>query len=187
MITITLNKIKAHDPCQDGWKTLLASKGKTKADNVEFPLIDVLDSNGLDDALWCLRCLPEHNDKWRLLAVSFARGVEHLMQDKRSINALEVAERHARGKATDEELRDARHAAWHAAIAAIAAKAVARTAAKAVASAAASAAEKDAAWHAAIAAWHANDAAWYANGVSAGVAARAKQENLLRAALAEAA
>ena len=36
MITITLNKIKEHDPCEDGWKTLLKSKGKTKADDAAW-------------------------------------------------------------------------------------------------------------------------------------------------------
>ena len=92
MITITLNKIKEHGPCEDGWKKLLKSQGKTKADDVEFPLTDVLESNGLDDALWCLRCLPEHNATWRLLAVRFARG-----------------------EATDDELTAAGDAAWAAA------------------------------------------------------------------------
>lgn len=111
MITITLNKIKAHGFCADGWKKLLDSKGKTEADDEEFPLADVLDSNGLDDALWCLRCLPEHNAKWRLLAVKFAREVQHLMEDERSIKALDVAEKYFRGEATDQELKDARDAA----------------------------------------------------------------------------
>ena len=110
-IQITLNKIKAHDPCQDGWIKLLESKGKTTADDEEFPLSDVLDSNGLGDALWCLRCLPEHDNKWRLLAVKFAREVEHLMKDERSIKALDVAEKHARGEVSHDELEAARVAA----------------------------------------------------------------------------
>ncbi len=47
MITITLNKIRAHSPCEYGWKTLLQSKTGVGMDD-EFPLADVLDSNGLD-------------------------------------------------------------------------------------------------------------------------------------------
>ena len=55
----------------------------------------------------------------RLFAVRCARRVQHLMTDPRSLAALDVAERRARGEATDEELaaaRDAaRDAAWTAA------------------------------------------------------------------------
>ena len=80
----------------------------------EFPLADVLDSNGFDDTLWCLRCLPEHDKTWRLFAVWCARQVQHLMTDQRSFDALDVAERHAHGLATDEELAAARAAAWDA-------------------------------------------------------------------------
>ena len=113
MITITLNKIRAHSPCEDGWKKLLKSKGGTDADySAEFPLSDVLDSNDLADTLWCLRCLPKHNNLWRLYAVWCARQVQHLMKDQRSIDALDVAERRARGLATDAELAAAWAAAW---------------------------------------------------------------------------
>jgi hypothetical protein len=55
----------------------------------------------------------------RLLAVAFARRVQLIMRDLRSIAALDVAYRHAKGKATDEELATAhsaaRDAAWSAA------------------------------------------------------------------------
>lgn len=114
MITITLNKIRAHSPCKSGWEKLLRHLGKTQADDEEFPLSVVLDSNGLDDALWCCRCLPEYDREWRLFAVWCARKVQHLMTDQRSITAIDVAERYAIGDATDDEL----HAAWDAALAA---------------------------------------------------------------------
>ena len=127
---ITLNKIKARNPCEDGWKKLLTYQCKTKSDDEEFPLADVLKSNGFDDALWCVRCLPEHNKKWRLLAVKFARQAQHLMTDQRSIQALDIAEKHARGDASDDELKAAADAAWagEAAARAAAARAVARAA-----------------------------------------------------------
>lgn len=186
MITITLNKIRAHGPCESGWKTLLKAKADIGMDD-EFPLADVLDSNGLNDTLWCLRCLPQHDKVWRLFAVWCARQVQHLMADKRSINALDVAERHAHGLATDEELaaapgrpawaaRDARdaagYAAWDAAWAARAADA-AWGAAWGAAWAAARAA-RDAAW--APAGDAAREAAWEA----AREAAWAAQEEKLR-------
>jgi hypothetical protein len=187
MITITLNKIRAHSPCESGWKTLLKSKGGTTADySVEFPLTDVLDISGLHDTLWCLRCLPEHDNLWRLYAVWCARQVQHLMKDQRSIDALDVAERHARGLATDAELaaawedaeaaaRDAARDAWAAVCMADAAWA-AEAARAAAWVAAETAAAARGAWAAAWGAAEAAEAAWAA----AWAAARAAQEQKLR-------
>jgi hypothetical protein len=47
----------------------------------------------------------------RRFAVWSARQVQHLMNDERSVNALDVAERYANGAATDEELAAAHAAA----------------------------------------------------------------------------
>jgi hypothetical protein len=115
MITITMAQIKKHKPCTDGWKKLKKSKGFKAVDyDTPFPLSDVLEINGFLDALWCLLCLPEHDNLWRKYAVWCARQVQHLMTDQRSIDALDVAWRHSDGLATDEELQDARDAAWDA-------------------------------------------------------------------------
>ncbi len=148
MINTTLNKIRAHGPCEDGWRKLLKHLGKTEADDEPLPLLTVLDSNGLDDCLWCLRSVPEHDREWRLFAVWCARKVQHLMTDPRSLAALDVAERFANGTATAEELAAARDAAWDAAWAARAAWDAAWDAARAA---------RAAAW-AAWAAWDARDA-----------------------------
>jgi hypothetical protein len=98
----------------------------------------------------------------RKFAVWCARQVQHLMTDPRSVAALDVAERHADGLATDEELRaaraDARDAARAAAWAAWATARAAAEAARATARAAAEAA-RAAAWAAAEAARAAADAA----------------------------
>ena len=115
MPTTTLQAIREHGPCADGWKKLLAHLGKTGADDEPLSLLTILDSNGLDDALWCLRAMPEHNKHWRLYAVWCARQVQHLMTDARSVAALDVAERHAHGTASDQELAAARAAARDAA------------------------------------------------------------------------
>ena len=115
MITISLDEIREHGPCADGWVTLLDHLGKTKADDVRFPLTVVLDSNGLDDVLWCCKCLPQYAREWRLFAVWCARQVQHLMTDQRSVDALDVAEQYANGEATNEKLmstRAAARAAW---------------------------------------------------------------------------
>jgi hypothetical protein len=115
MIYTTLNRIKEHGPCIEGWRKLLKHLGKTGADDEPLALSVILESNGLDDALWCLRSVPEESKRWRLLAVAFARKVQHLMTDPRSLAALDVAERHASGIATDKELAAARAAAGDAA------------------------------------------------------------------------
>ena len=114
----TLNAIRDKHPCANGWKKLLANLGKTAADDEPLSLITILDSNGLDDAIWCLRAVTGHGKEIRLFAVWCARQVQHLMKDPRSINALDVAERFANGDATKEELAAARAAAWDAAWAA---------------------------------------------------------------------
>ena len=142
MSTTTLNAIREHGPCADGWRKLLTHLGKTAADDEPLSLLTILDSNGLDDALWCLRAMPEHNKHWRLYAVWCARQVQHLMTDARSVAALDVAERHAHGTASDQELAAAKAAAWDAAR--DAARAAARDAAGAAARAAAGAAARDA-------------------------------------------
>jgi len=51
----------------------------------------------------------------RLFGVFCTRSVEHLMTDQRSRDAIDVAERFAKGEATAEELSAARSAAWSAA------------------------------------------------------------------------
>ena len=168
----TLNKIRSHSPCESGWKKLLANLGKTKADDEPISIAFILESNGIDDALWCLRAVDGYQREMRLYAVDCARSVQHLMTDPRSLAALDVAERYAEGLATDAELSAASEAA----------RAVARDAAWAAASDAASDAAWAAAWAAArtaewAAAWAAartatRTAAWDAAGAAARTAAR---------------
>lgn len=148
-ILITLDQIRAHSPCEEGWRTLLRSKPGPGP----FPLSHIVESNGLDDALWCTRCLPEHDRIWRLFAVWCARQVP---QSDACLKALDVAERFANGQASKQELE--------------AASAAARGAARGAARAAA----WDAAWAAAIdaASDAASDAAWDAASAAASAAAR---------------
>ena len=160
MITTTLNRIREHSQCKDEWTKLLAELGKTAADNEPLPFATILEINGLDDALWCCRAEPQYAKEWRLLMVAYARRVEHLSTDPAVKNAIDVAERYANGKATDEELNAARTAAWDAAGAA----------AWAAAHDAASAAARAAAHDAASVASAANAAAWAAARAAASVA-----------------
>ena len=129
-----------------------------------------------DWMIWLINKMEWSNDKdLRLMAVAFARQVQHLMNDQRSINALDVAQRYANGETTVDELK----AAWAAA-----------RAAKAAASAAGAAwaaweAARDAAWAAARAAEAAEAAAEAAVEAAMGAraamgAAWADQANIIR-------
>ncbi|CFK42838.1 hypothetical protein [Burkholderia pseudomallei] len=178
--TVTLAALREAGACYGGYNKLVRSiQGKAfsmkDADreayihlrhDAEIPLLDILKSNGLDDALWTLRCISGADRDLRLFAVWCARQVEHLMEDQRSKDALNVAERFVNGEATDEERNAARNAAWDAAR--NAAWDAAWTARKAA---------RDAAWGAAWGAargavWAARDAARDAAGDAAGAAAR---------------
>ena len=133
----------------------------------------------------------------RFFAVWSARQVQHLMKDPRSLAALDVAEKHANGQASVEDLAAAWAAAWDAANAADnpaawdstwdaawdAAWAATWAATWAAANAAAMAADNAAAWDSAwdadraaanAAAWDAaNAAAWDSARAAANAAARA--------------
>jgi hypothetical protein len=169
-ITTALSRIYACNPCLDGWKKGLQAAGKTQADDEPITYEQILDAVGLEDALWCCRAEPQRAHLWRLYAVWCARQVQHLMTDQRSIAALDVAERHAKGEATDDELNTAWAAAWDTAGDAAGAAAWAARAA-AGAAGAAGAAARAAAW----AAGDAGDAAW-----AAGDAAGAAQSQAFR-------
>lgn len=151
----TLNKIRDKNPCELGWKILLSHLGKTKADDDPLSIATILDSNGIDDAIWCLCAVENRDREIRLFAVWCARQVQHLMTDPRSIAALDVAESFANGTATKKDLSAAQASAvaasWSAAQAAAQASAVAAVCWRYL----------DAAWYAALAARDASvDSAW---------------------------
>ena len=126
-----------------------------------------------EDRIWAFAVCTELPDSAkRIFAVrcvretplSDGRKVVDLITDHRSLNALDIAYKHAIGEASDEELAAARAAARAAALAAIrdAAWAAAMDAVRDAARAAAWAAVMDASWDAARApAWDAaRAAAW---------------------------
>jgi len=126
---VTLKQLREHKACVSGYNKVVCSLKKIpyveRETYIKFkhteaiPLLSILESNGLDDALWCLRC---NNVEWerdsRLFAVWCARQVQHLMTDKRSLEALDVAEAFANNNATLQDLYAARDAAFYAAWAA---------------------------------------------------------------------
>jgi hypothetical protein len=198
MLNTTFAELKEHGACTKGYKKLAKSLGGIKAygQDTLIPLTKIIESNGLDDALWCLRATVEDSDKLsRLLACDYAEHVLPIYEaknpsDKRPRTAIEVSRRFAVGEATSQELDATWGAAWDAAWAAAraaawdaawdaasdAARAAAWAAARAAAWAAAGDAAGDAAWAAARA------AAWAAAGDAAGDAEQdwQKQQFLAR-------
>ena len=160
-MTTTLNKIKAHSPCKDGWNKLLNYLGKTQADNEPLSIATIIQSNGIKDAVWALRAVEGKDKEIRLFAADCAELVLHIFEnrypnDDRPRKAIQAARDYANGVIDKYELA----AAWDAA------RAAAWDAARVAAGDAARAAARDAAWDAA------GDAARDAAGDAAGVAAR---------------
>ena len=117
VICITLSGIKKHGPCSDEFKRLLNRIGMSEEeDNQHISMETIIDSNGIDEAIWCLCAVSGHDKEIRLFAVWCARQVQHLMTDKRSVDAIDVAEQHALGAATEDDLRAAFEEAWNSAL-----------------------------------------------------------------------
>ena len=119
-IFTTLTEIREHSPCTSGWSKLLKSLGKTHADDEPLALEHILDSNGLDDALWALRAVKGHDKDLRLFACQCARLVlpiyeEKYPEDNRPRKAIEAAEKFALGRIDEAELEKAARAAADAA------------------------------------------------------------------------
>ena len=168
----TLKEIWSKNPCQDGWDKLVEGLGMSELkelsrndeapEDIEVSLRFILENNGWDNCKWAFPCVEGYKREFRLLAVAFARPVEHLTTDKEASRALDVAEQFANGRATNDELEvvaKAAAAAYDAAYAAADAETAAAYAAAKAASDAASANPASAAASAARAAASAADPA----------------------------
>jgi hypothetical protein len=112
--TLTWADFEQHEPCYSPAEKYGEWSG-TILDLLQHP--DIPDK----DKIWAFTRQGIVDDRTlRLFAVKCAREVQHLTNDERSINALDVAERYANGEATEEELDAAAAAAWAAAWAAAA-------------------------------------------------------------------
>ena len=175
MITTTLRQIRQHNPCREGWRTLLSALGKTEVDDEPLPLTTILQSNGLDDALWCLQTLTGHDEEIIRFALACVHEVSHLMTDQRSLNVLDALERHFESPLSKQEI-DRVLAEARAAEAAV-------RAAEAVWAAEAAA---EVVWAARAVAWAARAAVWAARAAAeaaeaAAEAAEAAEEGAARA------
>ena len=119
----TFAKLKAVAACESGYKKLAVSLGGvTKyGRNTPINLLQILDSNGVDNCLWALRAVahPERDRISRYIACDCAESVLHIFEkhrpnDNRPRNAIAVARKFSDGQATDSEKDAAWAAAWDA-------------------------------------------------------------------------
>jgi len=106
MKQFTLSDLRKLGPCYDPGRYLSETWCGTA--------LDILDVKAapFPDRLWMLMYAGFFSEKFiRLYAVWCARQVQHLMQDERSIRALDVAEAFANGTVTRAELWAANDAA----------------------------------------------------------------------------
>jgi len=187
----TLNRIKEHSPCSEGWSKLLTYLNKTEADDEPLDLLTILESNGVEDCLWAFKCTDNHNSIYRHIAADFAESVLHIYEsdypnDNRPRLAIQAARDYADGKIYDAAsnaakaaARAASNAAWAASWAArnasnVACDAWAASDATSNAARAASDVARDAAWAASNAAWAASDATSNAARAASDVACAAR-------------
>lgn len=169
MLHTTFNKCHEARACPEGYRKLAKYLGgiTTYGKDTPIPLSKIVESNGLLDAIWTLRCTVEPSENIQIeFACRCAEHVLHFYEDKypnddRPRKAIEKA----RACITDKSqaardaawaARDAaREAAWAAAGAAWAAAEAARAAALAAkaASSTTSGAARAAAWAAEAAVW----------------------------------
>ena len=111
----TLNEIRKYGPCESGWIKLLTYLNKTKADDDPVSFITILESNGIRDALWCLRVLPSYDLKVMEFKLKCARRVEHLDGSREAKRTLDIVENFINGDSSIKDLRKAAAAAYDAA------------------------------------------------------------------------
>jgi len=149
-LTTTLQRIKDAHACADGYRTLAKHLGgcESYGMDTEINLLTVLESNGVQDMIWCFRCTVEDSKLTASqLAIEFAAECLPIFEqcypnDFRPRGAIDAARWYMAGAVTLDELKKARSAAYTAAAytAAAAAAAAAADAADAAAAAASAAA-----------------------------------------------
>ena len=126
ILMTSLTEIASFNPCVSGWRDILKGQGKTKADDVPFPLKDCLKSNSFSDVCWLLAKRREEITVVATTAKLCADSVSHL-KNAASANAAAYAAAYATYAATHAAAaveyaisgaEDAAHAAGNAAYAA---------------------------------------------------------------------
>lgn len=158
---ITLAAIRAHSPCEEGWRTLVTALGTSDPDT-RLTIGDVAVANGVPDAMWSLRCIEDPRVRVAAVMPAVKRASAHTI-DQRVHDCIAALERWLAGD-DGVDLRAARAGALAAAaevgaLAEVAEVGEEEAEAAEAAEAAARAAERAAwAWEATLAAERAADA-----------------------------
>jgi hypothetical protein len=195
MLNTTFAKLKEAEACTKGYKKLAEYLGgvKTYGKDTLISLNKILESNGLDDTIWTLRCTVEPSEDF---IIEFAcRCAEYVLKnyeslypdDKRPRQAIEAARKcitdkseAAKSAAKSAARSAARSATWSAESAESAARSAAWSAGSAGSAAwSAESAARSAAWSAGSAAW---SAAWSAESAESAGSAAWSAESAARSA-----
>lgn len=79
--------------------------------DIEF----IFKSNGLDDALWALRCCkqtPELEKQERLFAIWCVKQIQYRVGDEQTMSIIHTVERYVDGEISREELRESNQLCW---------------------------------------------------------------------------
>lgn len=110
-IVATLDEIRHYKPCANSWRAMLRHKGKIRPDKEIFPVSDVLDACGQNEALWCIDMIG-YKPLVRHYVADCCERIAHLLTDPRSLNAIQAARRYASGQSDRTELSRAWNDAW---------------------------------------------------------------------------
>jgi len=116
----TLEKLRAKSACPDRYIHLLAALGKGWPDDKLIPLVKILETNGLDDAIWALGAVDGIEKETRLFAYDIAEHVlpiyeEKHPDDKRPRGAIKSARHLLEGEVSADDMvpiGGARVATW---------------------------------------------------------------------------
>ncbi len=117
LTTTTLRNIKENNPCQTGWQLLIKNLNKTEEDDEPLHFKTILDSNGIYDAIWCLRSVVEYDYEIGLFTLWCARQCEYLDATGFCENINNIAEMHLNGQCSSDTMGAARNdvtVAWFA-------------------------------------------------------------------------
>ena len=104
-LSITLRLVQQHKPYSSMWKTLVKAHGGVSADfGKSFPLSTVLDSNSLEDTLWCFKCLPEYEAVFARFTLFLIRHAERYTNDKRVPYCKSIIKEYVKGEVSTDEL-----------------------------------------------------------------------------------
>jgi hypothetical protein len=120
-LTTTLKSVYDHcTPGHEDWARLLKNLGKKEADDEPLTLIQILKADGIQAAIWMLLAADGRKNAIRLFGCYCARQALPVFEHVYSYNpalrlAIETSERYARGRASEDDLLNARLNAWTAA------------------------------------------------------------------------